>query len=89
MGTEISLDDSISKPLKETGFMFTGSSDCTICVWSLDTGEFLDEEGTEEICLERGDDRDRRILAEPVAVLRGHTGGVLDLRVDSQWIVSW
>lgn len=25
----------------------------------------------------------------PRAALRGHTGGVLDLKLDEEWIVSW
>jgi F-box and WD-40 domain protein 1/11 len=29
------------------------------------------------------------IRAKVKAVLRGHGGGVLDLRVDDKWIVSW
>lgn len=78
-------DKDKNRPGKKTGFMFTGSSDCTICVWSLQSGDYLDEDpGTE------GDeDRDRQVLAEPIAVLKGHTGGVLDLRIDEEWIVSW
>ncbi|KAJ3559376.1 hypothetical protein NP233_g11276 [Leucocoprinus birnbaumii] len=71
---------------RKPGFMFTGSSDCTICVWSLNTGEILNDdlEGmtAEEHVV------DRRVHAEPVAILKGHTGGVLDLRIDNQWIVS-
>lgn len=30
-----------------------------------------------------------RVRAEVRAVLRGHSGGVLDLRMDEKWIVSW
>jgi len=30
-----------------------------------------------------------RVRAEVRAVLRGHSGGVLDLRMDDKWIVSW
>jgi F-box and WD-40 domain protein 1/11 len=29
------------------------------------------------------------VRAEVRAVLKGHLDGVLDLRVDDQWIVSW
>jgi F-box and WD-40 domain protein 1/11 len=72
----------------KTGFMFTGSSDCTICVWHLETGDFLDN-GLERVGVGKDDDRDRRVLAEPIAVLRGHAGGVLDIRIDKRWIVSW
>jgi len=72
---------------KKTGFMFTGSSDCTICVWSLQSGDLLDED-PEHAGVEREEDGDRQVLAEPIAVLKGHTGGVLDLRIDKEWIVS-
>ena len=80
--------DSDGYSMKKTGFMFTGSSDCAICVWNLSTGEFLDDD-MEGMNTEMMVDRDRRVLAEPVAVLKGHTGGVLDLRIDDRWIVSW
>jgi F-box and WD-40 domain protein 1/11 len=83
--TEIDSNGTISKRPSKTGFMFTGSSDCTICVWSLDTGDLL----REGMGAESGADTDRRVLAEPVSVLKGHTGGVLDLRIDKRWIVSW
>ena len=33
--------------------------------------------------------RGSRIRADVRAVLRGHSGGVLDLRMDENWIVSW
>ncbi|KAL4071775.1 WD40-repeat-containing domain protein, partial [Scleroderma citrinum] len=45
------------------GFMVSGSSDCTVCVWDL--------------------------ISTPVAtVLRGHSAGVLDLKMDDRWIVT-
>ena len=53
------------------GFMVSGSSDCSICVWDLTVGKH----GV--------------VDAEVRAILQGHTGGVLDLRIDDQWIVSW
>jgi F-box and WD-40 domain protein 1/11 len=53
------------------GFMVSGSSDCSICVWDLRVG------------------RNGGVDAGVRAVLKGHTGGVLDLRIDDQWIVSW
>jgi len=57
------------------GFMVSGSSDCSVCVWSL--------------CATPGEDGgDDVVTAEIKAVLRGHSGGVLDLRIDSRWIVS-
>lgn len=58
------------------GFMVSGSSDCTVCVWNLYAHHTL---GTNE----------PKITAEVNAVLRAHGGGVLDLRIDSRWIVSW
>jgi F-box and WD-40 domain protein 1/11 len=53
------------------GFMVSGSSDCSICVWDLRVR------------------KNGEVDADVRAVLRGHTGGVLDLRIDDQWIVSW
>ncbi|KAF7292936.1 WD-REPEATS-REGION domain-containing protein [Mycena indigotica] len=55
------------------GFLVTGSSDCNVCVWDLWT-----EHGGE----------DAQVFGEVRAVLRGHGGGVLDLRIDQKWIVS-
>lgn len=83
-----STNDDLGYSGKKTGFMFTGSSDCTICVWKLGTGDLLDD-GPEHVDVGREDDRDRQVLAEPIAILKGHTGGVLDLRIDRHWIVSW
>ncbi|KAH9912585.1 WD40-repeat-containing domain protein [Fomitopsis serialis] len=57
------------------GFMVSGSSDCSVCVWDLCTRSPVAGE-------------DGQVKAEIAAVLRGHTGGVLDLRIDSRWIVS-
>jgi F-box and WD-40 domain protein 1/11 len=55
------------------GFMVSGSSDCSICVWDM------------HAC--RGGEGE--VKAEVRTVLRGHSGGVLDLRIDRRWIVSW
>ncbi|KAJ7481604.1 WD40 repeat-like protein [Mycena latifolia] len=55
------------------GFMVTGSSDCTVCVWDL----WTERPGA-----------DAPVRGEVRAVLRGHGGGVLDLRIDERWIVS-
>ncbi|KAF7329826.1 WD40 repeat-like protein [Mycena kentingensis (nom. inval.)] len=55
------------------GFLVTGSSDCNVCVWDLWT--------------ERAGE-DAPVFGEVKAVLRGHGGGVLDLRIDERWIVS-
>ncbi|ETW77319.1 hypothetical protein HETIRDRAFT_326886, partial [Heterobasidion irregulare TC 32-1] len=52
------------------GFMVSGSSDRTVCVWDMWAGP-------------KGE-----VTAEVRTVLRGHMGGVLDLRIDEQWIVS-
>lgn len=62
------------------GFMVSGSSDCSVCVWDLYTGRNLGSEGGSE---------EKEVHAEVRAVLKGHAGGVLDLRIDEQWIVSW
>jgi hypothetical protein len=35
------------------------------------------------------DEPEREVNAEVRAVLKGHVGGVLDLRIDKRWIVSW
>jgi F-box and WD-40 domain protein 1/11 len=52
------------------GFMVSGSSDCTVCVWDIWV------EGSE-------------VRSEVRKVLKGHSGGVLDLRTCEHWIVSW
>lgn len=59
------------------GMLVTGSSDCSICVWDLELGDLIP--GTS----------DREVKAEVRATLKGHEGGVLDLRMDEKWIVSW
>jgi F-box and WD-40 domain protein 1/11 len=58
-----------------SGFMVSGSSDCTVLVWDLNK---LWKSGKKE----GGPEFVQRVL-------RGHTGGVLDLRIDKNWIVSW
>lgn len=65
------------------GVLYSGSSDCTVCVWDVwivkpsRSRHFDDsDEGIE-------------VQARIKTVLRGHNGGVLDLRVDANWIVSW
>jgi hypothetical protein len=35
------------------------------------------------------DDSERAVRGEFRSVLRGHNGGVLDIRIGKQWIVSW
>ncbi|EIM87287.1 WD40 repeat-like protein [Stereum hirsutum FP-91666 SS1] len=56
------------------GFMVSGSSDRTVCVW--------------DMWAEKGPNGEKVMNAEVKAVLRGHMGGVLDLRIDKDWIVS-
>ncbi|KAF7366622.1 WD-REPEATS-REGION domain-containing protein [Mycena sanguinolenta] len=55
------------------GILVTGSSDCSVCVWDM----WTDRPGDEA-----------PVHAEVRAVLKGHGGGVLDLRIDQRWIVS-
>ncbi|KAJ3766665.1 nuclear distribution protein nudF [Lentinula raphanica] len=57
------------------GVMFSGSSDCTICVWDVR----MTQNSVED---------EYKVDAHVSTVLRGHEGGVLDLRVDDNWIVS-
>lgn len=59
------------------GFMVSGSSDCTVVVWDLYAHPPVVPGG------------DALITAEVRKVLRAHGGGVLDLRIDERWIVSW
>ena len=104
-------DDDGIKP----GFMVSGSSDCTVCVWDLYLGRVVGsaaEEAEGEVSSassssstiggrrrarwrrradnENGDEHcEREVNAQVRATLRGHSQGVLDLRIDSRWIVSW
>jgi F-box and WD-40 domain protein 1/11 len=55
------------------GFMVSGSSDCSICVWDL----WIEEGGGAQV------------EAKLRKTLRHHSGGVLDLRMCERWIVSW
>ncbi|THG95104.1 hypothetical protein EW026_g6485 [Hermanssonia centrifuga] len=59
------------------GFMVSGSSDTSVCVWDLYAHPS-----------EGGDGEEMAIMAEMRGVLRGHTGGVLDLRISDKWIIS-
>ena len=59
------------------GFMVSGSSDCTVVVWDLYAHPPVVPGG------------DSLITADVRKVLRAHGGGVLDLRIDERWIVSW
>lgn len=87
------------------GFMVSGSSDCTVCVWDLVSTPVEPGERSSVVPpggSRAGKSRDsyataaagnfgprRKISAEIRKVLRGHSGGVLDLRMDENWIVSW
>ncbi|KAF9463272.1 WD40-repeat-containing domain protein [Collybia nuda] len=87
------------------GFMVTGSSDCSVCVWDLYSGRQISgndvgpaetsgnasiRSGIEEGVRHQfgGSAPDREVVGEVRAVLKGHKGGVLDLRIDKRWIVS-
>jgi F-box and WD-40 domain protein 1/11 len=62
---------------RQTGMLVSGSSDCTVCVWDLEVGGYPNGSS------------DKEVMAEVRTTLRGHDGGVLDLRMDDKWIVSW
>lgn len=82
------------------GFMVSGSSDCSVCVWDLTTGKIVgdtpspDSSADVDSDLEcapgggEGGEPEREVNADVRAVLKGHVGGVLDLRIDRRWIVS-
>lgn len=61
------------------GFLVSGSSDCSVFVWDL---YLLEQFGV-------GGKRGREVKAKVRAVLKGHCGGVLDLRISGGLIVSW
>ena len=67
-----------------TGFMVSGSSDCTVFVWDLHALTKAAAAAKEK---EAGPNVAGAELVQ--RVLKGHTGGVLDLRIDENWIVSW
>lgn len=101
------------------GFMVSGSSDCSVCVWDLFVrppveklgsyfpssgvggygGRGVVDEDAEELIhgsiyvrttpSTPGDDNAQVVKAEVKATLKGHTGGVLDIRINKDWIVSW
>lgn len=65
------------------GFMVSGSSDCTVLVWDLrHLWKASGGERASGIPVNAGPELVKRVL-------RGHSGGVLDLRIDKHWIVSW
>jgi F-box and WD-40 domain protein 1/11 len=91
------------------GFMVTGSSDCSVCVWDLYSGRVISGGNTAPVeaapsasasprsgVAEDGNWHkpggsilEREVIGEVRAILKGHKGGVLDLRIDKRWIVSW
>ena len=79
---------------RRKGFMVSGSSDCSVCVWDLDLGPIVeysdaDVDAYSDNQMHVDDDGERQVTAEVRAILKGHSGGVLDLRIDEHWIVSW
>ncbi|KAG6335174.1 hypothetical protein ID866_3918 [Astraeus odoratus] len=82
------------------GFMVSGSSDCTVCVWDListpvDSDECADATSDSDTPARTQSEHtisimgvSRRISAELRQVLRGHSAGVLDLKMDERWIVT-
>ena len=68
--------------------MVSGSSDHTICVWDLDLGPIVECDTDIDGCLDVNNYGERQVTAEVRAVLEGHSEGVVDLRVDKEWIVS-
>lgn len=62
------------------GLMVSGSSDCTVLVWDL--RRLWRACAKSAVPIDAGPELVR-------SVLRGHTGGVLDLRIDKRWIISW
>ncbi|GJE93406.1 F-box/WD repeat-containing protein [Phanerochaete sordida] len=77
---DFDLDDANAVPEGQgwhRGTMVSGSSDCSVIVWDLYSYPVTDE-GDEEFV----------IAAKVRGHLRGHTGGVLDLRIENKWIIS-
>lgn len=82
------------------GFMVSGSSDCTVCVWDLISTPVTAGERNSDSTTSHGSSRSnsavttgtfgapRRVSAELRHVLRGHSAGVLDLKMDERWIVT-
>lgn len=85
------------------GFMVSGSSDCTVCVWDLISVPVAAGERNSDLTVTNGSSRSegalpnvttgtlgppRKVSAELRHVLRGHSAGVLDLKMDERWIVT-
>ncbi|KIY66907.1 WD40 repeat-like protein [Cylindrobasidium torrendii FP15055 ss-10] len=58
----------------EKGLVFSGSSDSTVCIWDL--------------WLVKNAEGDVELRTKVHAVLKGHGGGVLDLEVVDDWIIT-
>ncbi|EEB93748.1 hypothetical protein MPER_07558, partial [Moniliophthora perniciosa FA553] len=67
------------------GVVYSGSSDPTICVWDVWTEP---EPEVQDWTAPPPAGYGYVVKARVGTVLRGHNGGVLDLRVDDKWIVS-
>jgi F-box and WD-40 domain protein 1/11 len=68
------------------GIFYSGSSDRKICVWDVWTEA---EAPQQDLTVLPPPGYGYVIKARVRTVLRGHGGGVLDLRVDDKWVVSW
>lgn len=82
---DCSKDGARSDKREDIGFMVSGSSDCTVLAWDL--RPLLNSIRRSSLSGKGGP-----ISAGPelvTRVLKGHSGGVLDLRMNKQWIVSW
>jgi len=81
------------RPRRKTGFMVSGSSDCSVIVWDLHLGPLVESDNFSTLSDDQSvgfrDEGERVVEAQERAILKGHSGGVLDLRIDKRWIVSW
>ncbi|KAG8887725.1 hypothetical protein FRB98_009109 [Tulasnella sp. 332] len=68
------------------GFMVSGSSDRTVRVWDVDLSEWV-RNGANSLSI-RPSARGTMVKCKVRKILEGHTGGVLDLKIDERWIVS-
>jgi len=85
---DIDSDDTVR------GFMVSGSSDCTVCVWDLISTPVTSGENdvvgrSNPVVISGTFGSPRWVSAELRQVLRGHSAGVLDLKMDERWIVTW
>jgi len=78
----------LSRGSGRPGFMVSGSSDCSVCVWDL-YAEYPGCDGEEASAKGSAVKNEGQVRASVRKVLKGHSGGVLDLRIDERWIVSW